>query len=173
MLAAVRSLITDNALTLQDLFSKQVDKEEGEEEILDLDVDEAWTEDITEAGRHFYDNFVPPVPEEDIEDTPVDIEEESEDILELPESPKQALTQKQIQEFLAATDSGNEDSGSDYSESPQKRKRGRPRKHDQKPKIIILTEVKEKRGRGIGRAFFGNLSDVFRETTKEASSYSN
>jgi len=146
MLATVRSMITDNALTLKDLFAKQEEQEEGEEDILDLDVDEAWTENVSGSGRHFYDNFVPPEPPvEDTEDAPVDIEDEAED-LEEPESPQPSLTPKQIQEFLAATDSGNDDS--DYSESPQKRKRVRPRRSDQKPKIIILTEVKEKRGRG-------------------------
>jgi hypothetical protein len=148
MLAAVRSLITENAVILQDLFSKQDDDER--EEILDLDVEEAWTEDTSEAGRHFYDNFVPPKLEEIDEDVHIDIEEETEDPIEelpLDSSPKATLTAKQIQEFLAATgDSGNE--SSDYSDSPQKRKRGRPRKLDQRPKIIILTEVKEKRGRG-------------------------
>jgi hypothetical protein len=171
MLASVRSMITDNALTLKDLFATQEEQDEGEEEILDLDVDEAWTEDVSGSGRHFYDNFVPPAPPvvEDTEDAPVDIEDETED-LEEPESPKPSLTPKQIQEFLAATDSGNDDS--DYSESsPQKRKRVRPRKLDQKPKIIILTEVKEKRGRGRPRKkpplFPTNLEATPDEPTEE------
>lgn len=153
MLASVRSLITDNAVILQDLFATR-DEEEGEE-LLNLDVEEAWTEDTSAAGRHFYDNFVPPKLEEAPiveEDVHIDIEDETEELVEeQPDglaSPKTLLSQKQIQEFLAATgDSGNE--SSDYSDSPQKRKRGRPRKLiDQRPKIIILTEVKEKRGRG-------------------------
>jgi len=161
MLVKVRSMITDNAVTLKDLFTTPDDALQGESNVVPpISIDDHWTQDETKTGRNFYDSFVvseEPVPEESPEpdeeyeeevlDDDDDYNEDDELYDDMQKSSKSgaALSPKQLQEFLAETESADESGDS----SPDgKRKRGRPKKSDMKPKIIVLTEVKEKRGRG-------------------------